>query len=76
MERTVPDIDYLFQPLENVTKEDFIPALCGHEVTDAERQILALPYRYGGMGILNPAQSAQFEYATSKEMNSELSGST
>ena len=54
VQRTVPGIAHLFQILEDAIREEFIPALCGRVVFDVERRILAMPYRYRSMGILNP----------------------
>ena len=50
-QRTVADASELFEPLENAIKDQLIPALVGREVSDAERQILALPLRHGGLGL-------------------------
>jgi len=49
--RKVPDASELLEPLENAIKDQLIPALVGREVSDAERQILALPLRHGGLGL-------------------------
>ena len=35
--------------------------------------MFALPYRHGGMGILNPTEWSQFEYDASKDITSQLS---
>jgi hypothetical protein len=69
----VSDIGHLFQPLEDEIRNVLIPALCGRDVSDMERRILALPYRLGGMGILNPTQTAQREFDTSKVVTANLS---
>jgi len=50
-QRTVADASELFEPLENAIRDQLIPALAGREVSDAERQILALPLRHGGLGL-------------------------
>ena len=73
LQRTVSDIGHLFQPLEDEIRNVLIPALCGRDVSDMERRILALPYRLGGMGILNPTQTAQREFDTSKVVTANLS---
>ena len=49
-----------------------IPAICGREVSSLERQIFALPYRYGGLGLLNPVNCSQLEYEMSVEVTSQL----
>ena len=72
VQRTIPSIAELFEPLETAIRHELIPALCGREVSDTERRIFALPYRYGGLGILNPTQTAEREYRASKEITAPL----
>ena len=60
--RTVPDISPLLRPLENVIRQEFIPALVkSHTLREEERTVLALPPRLGGMGISNPEELAVVE---------------
>ena len=59
IQRTVPKIAHLFEPLENAIRTDLIPALCGRSISDLERRIFALPYKYGGMGIVNPVATSE-----------------
>ena len=49
LQRTVPDISEMFRPLEVAIRNKFIPALIGRPISDLERRIFALPYRYGGL---------------------------
>ena len=56
----MPCTGHLFQPLENVIREKLIPALVRRSVSDIERRILALPVRFGGIGLINPVLSALF----------------
>ena len=63
--RTTPNIAEYLQPLEDTITKIFIPALIGKEVNALERQIFALPVRFGGMGISNPCEMADFEYKSS-----------
>ena len=58
-QRTVPDMSELFEPLENAIRDQLIPALVGQEVSEAERQILALPFRHGGLGLTDPQETAK-----------------
>ena len=54
--RTIPDIAELPKPLEDIIRLKFIPALTGQNVlNDDERDLLALPARLGGIGIINPS---------------------
>ena len=65
--RTTPDIEDELQPLEDAIRYSFLPALTGRQAfSDAERELLALPARHGGLGILNPTKRAnsQFDAAT------------
>ncbi len=65
VQRTIPNIEHLFAPLEDAIREKLIPALVGRRVSDVERRILALPVRMGGMGIANPSLSCQHEHNAS-----------
>ena len=51
--RTVKDISNLMQPLENVIRQNFLPALLGRKVNDQERELFSLPAKHGGLGIAN-----------------------
>ena len=66
IQRTTPDIGELFQPLEDVIHETFLPAVIGRKRSDQERKILALPVllpvRFGGLGVANPVECADREY--------------
>ena len=73
MQRTIPGINHLFQPLESVLREKLIPTLVGKAVTDLERKILALPVRLGGIGISDPSQTAQLEFDNSSAITADLS---
>lgn len=72
VQRTIPEISHLFEPLESVIRSELIPALCGREISDLERRIFSLPYRYGGLGILNPITTAEREYCTSVKITAGL----
>ena len=72
VQRTTNNISDLFKPLETAIKDKFIPAICGKSVDVMERRIIALPYRYGGMGIQKPVQTADREFRISVEITSPL----
>jgi len=44
----------------------------GREVSDAERQILALPLRHGGLGLTDPRETAKMEYEHSTQITNKL----
>ena len=72
VQRTINNISHLFQPLEDIIGEVFIPAIVGRKVSDVERRILALPVRMGGLGIQNPVETADIEFQTSVETTENL----
>ena len=59
LQRTVPALSPLLQPLENTISDHFIPALTGRgSCTKLECDLFALPARLGGLGLTNPTKSA------------------
>ena len=68
LQRTVKGISEYFRPLEMAIRERLIPNLVGRPVSDRERKMLSLPYRYGGLGIQNPVKTADREYETSTKI--------
>ena len=65
LQRTVPDIQDFFIPLEEAIREKLIPAIIGRKISDLERRIVALPVRMGGLGIQNPVSTAATEFKNS-----------
>ena len=72
VQRTIPDIANLFEPLENAISDKLIPALLGRPVSPIERDILSLPVRLGGMGIQNPTLTADDEFKASQHITHDL----
>ena len=50
--RTLPDIENLLQPLERAISDVLIPTLIGQNCSEAERDLVALPVRMGGLGLI------------------------
>ena len=67
--RTVPDIaDYLL-PIKETLRSRFIPAITGgHICSDAERELHALPVKFGGLGLQELCEVANIELLNSKEI--------
>ncbi len=72
VQRTIPGISHLFQPLEDCLRDDFIPALVGRDISVQDRSIFALPVRYGGLGIANPVEISDREYTASLAITKDL----
>ena len=71
--RTIENIGPLHQPLEDIIRAKFIPALCGGPApNDTLRDLLALPCRLGGLDIVNPTNMAEFEYSASTEVTAPI----
>ena len=56
--RTLPGIENLLQPLESAISDVLIPALIKRNCSEAERDLVALPVRMGGLGLINQSGSA------------------
>ncbi len=72
LQRTVEGISDLFHPLEQSLRRNLIPAIIGRKVSDLERDMIALPLRYGGLGIQNPTVIANREFKASLSITKEL----
>ena len=70
--RTLPDIGNLLQPLERAISDVLIPSLTGLNCSEAERDLVALPVRMGGLGLINPSESADAEYSASIRVSAPL----
>eukprot|EP00117_Sycon_ciliatum_P027087 scpid42792/ scgid5532/ len=71
--RTTPDDIADFEALECVIAQEFIPAVTGVAPPSPPlRQLLSLPPRLGGLGLLSPLSIAPLQHATSVAVTSEL----
>ena len=70
--RTIPYISECLQPLEETIQNDLIPSLFKRNVSDSLRELLALPARLGGMGIINPTKVSDDEYRNSRKLTQPL----
>ena len=72
--RTTPRIAQRLIPLEQATRESFIPAILDRifDCSDDVREIFTLPPRYGGLGIPNMMDMSDSEYEYSCRATKEL----
>ena len=70
--RTIPDLSQHLQPLENKIKTSFLPNLFSCQVNENLRDLIALPARMGGMGIINPVKVAGDEHRNSTRVTAPL----
>ena len=60
--QTVPNCGHLLQPLEDCIHQKHIPALSGQlPYSNSQRDLLALPAKLGGLGLVNPTATPRFE---------------
>ena len=73
LQRSMPDIGDLFQPLEDAIRFNLLPALTGKDgFTDQERALLELPARLGGLGITNTTKVASSNHQNSTSLTKPL----
>ena len=71
--QTVPDIEELLHPLEDAIWHQFLPAITGKQaLNDTDRDLLSLPARSGGLGIMNPTNTASQQFGASKKVTEPL----
>ena len=72
--RTTPNIEALLHPLEDCIRLNLIPFLTGRPPpNNLVRDLLALPARFGGLGITNPTSLSSIESNSSLSIASHLS---
>ena len=63
LQRTIPDIQHLFQPLEDAIHQLFIPSLTGRPpCSKLTRKLLVLLVRMGGLSLINPTDPSNHNY--------------
>ena len=73
LQRTVDDISDIFKPLEEAIRLDFLPALTRRTgINNLERNLLELPARLGGLGIVNPMKTAANQHSSSLRITAPL----
>ena len=73
LSRTIAGIESLLQPLEDAIRQCFIPALTNRPAPgDLERELLALPTRLGGLGLVNPVAQSDDAYEASVNITAPL----
>ena len=66
--RTVPNVGHLLTDLEDIIQSNLLPALTGWPpLSIIERNLLSLPARHGGIGLVNPT-TCDHSYETSRKI--------
>ena len=73
MLRTVPNITNELKRVEAVVRNEFLPAITGgHQCSNEERKLLALPVKLGGLGIDEVDKISIYEYEASRKITKSL----
>ena len=72
VQRVVQEGGDLFEPVEEMICNKFLPQLLGSEFTPEDRAVFALPVKFAGLGIPNPTATAKNAFRTSKRPASHL----
>ena len=71
--RTMPSMSDLFFPVEEAIRCNFLPVLTGRtELNDFKRNLLELPARLGGLGIMNPTKCVDIHHRNSIQIAAQL----
>ena len=71
--RTIPQLEEYLQPIEDILRNQLIPAITGGKVvSDNERDLLTLPPRLGGLGIKNIVEISPKEHENSISLTQRL----
>ena len=74
--RTIKSVGSLFQPLEKVIHQHFIPGLTGWDpCCKLEWDLLSLPCQLGGLNIPIPTQISDHQFSASKQISAPLTSS-
>ena len=71
--RTTPNIEHLLAPLKEIVRGKFLPAITGQSVFDDNLcNLMGLPARLGGLGLIDPSQQGSIHYENSVSITRSL----
>ena len=71
--RTIPNLQDVLQPLDDTINTKFIPAITeGHNCSEDDRRLLALPVRLGGLGLPIFTELCEREFRNSTIITEQL----
>ena len=72
LQLVIPNCATAFVPLRDAIHHQFYPAVLGGPVSEFEVQLFDLPARAGGLGILDPVESASVAFSSSLQSSAVL----
>ena len=70
--RTIPGIENLLSPLDNVIDSKFISALLSSEISTTERELFSLPIRLGRLGMARISEKSTQDFEASVKITAPL----
>ena len=71
--RTIPNVNDQLQPLEDVIRHKLLASLTGQNaLNDDIRDLMALPVRHVGLGIINPTINNRYHHQSSENITAPL----
>ena len=71
--RTIPGFEKYLEPIENILRHQFIPAITGRKTINSDkRELLSLPPKHGGLSLKNVCNTAPIEFENSRSMTITL----
>ena len=71
--RTVRDISSFLKPLEDAIRLQLLPSISGHPGCSADEwDLLSLPCRFGGLGLINPTKVSDSQFDASLLITASL----
>jgi hypothetical protein len=66
LQRVVAGSGHLFDSLERIITDEFLPAVFGSEISPEERTLFSMPTQNGGIGVHDPSKSTETAYNASR----------
>ena len=70
--RTIPGFEEYVKPLDDILTYVFLPTLFGGPISTVERELVALPTRFGGLNVHIPSIKAPRDFAASQTITEKL----
>ena len=70
LSRTAPDIESHMKPLKDAIRLKLLPTITGQN--DLDRQLLALPVRHGGLGIIDSTKRTELHHSACDKITAPL----
>ena len=70
--RTIPGMNELMKPVDEIIKNELLPSITGESITDKEKELYSLPTRLGGLRIPSSTEKAENDFENSLHITAPL----